>query len=753
MGLLCFLLLPTSHSYGQQKTLRGINILQCNESMIDFELDLGDVTAELGPDGFTWLKTDAANGTNMTAGLPMLPQFRQLIVLPLTIEPMIETSCGDMVSLSLTSPIATATGARTKQGTILTTSDSVLLPRQNEAFTLPLAQLETLGTMRGEKVARLTVAPFTYFPEQNKVEYPNRIRVTIRFKPDTKTQQSFHDNAISDLLPHWPTESHAFGKDYNNELTVSPYLFLVVSTTRFRNSLQTFLQWKREEGCIVEEYYNDSGDADSIKQYLQQRYDNATQESPAPLFIMLVGDNDDIPRFNGQHRINGIAPHITDLYYAEFTGDYLPDALLGRISVNSIEELDNIMAKTIAYEQGLMESFNYLSRSVLVAGREDLDPAPTTTNGQVNYMKNLLMHHDQSHDTICFYNPDSDSQRQTILSTLENGQGLVCYTAHCLRGGWRNPTITNVDIDSLPETGHLFLAVNNCCQTNNILGDSFGEHLIRKANGGAIGVIGACSETLWDEDFFWSVGNRDSIDINPYYDPDNNGAFGALLHPHHETDNQHAITQSQMVMAGNWAVMRSGSPYDAFYWEVYNLLGDPSLMPYIGIPENMSLQVDSIVPGSATVSVTGTPGARVAATHRDTLLGICQLDSTGFAQLTTSLPMYGNIKLTATKQFYKPIQLVVAVSPDSTLAIERPDDEENRFTLFPNPASDVLTVSGFDEETTILITNSLGHQILTLTAHEGETLHIPTQRMATGCYFVVFSNQKQTKTKKIIVTR
>ncbi len=455
---------------------------------------------------------------------------------------------------------------------------------------------------------------------------------------------------------------HASGDSFSDPfaLTEEPMVYVVVAPRQYARTLLPLLSWKRQMGFLVEEIFFDSACADCLKSRLQRRYDFATPTVPAPLFILLVGDHEQLPQFPARHNIPSLTPHHTDLYYAEFTDDYFPDAILGRFSVGDTSQLEAIIAKTILYEKGMLLDSAILHRSLLVAGRGIIPPAPAATNGQVNYVSELLSVADTCHDVRCFYNPSSADSLRAIEHVLHDGVAMVSYTAHCNAAGWRSPYLTSAVIDTTAFPATPFLSVNNCCRVNEIVGDCFGEHLLRTVPGGAIGVIGASNETLWEEDYYWSVGFSNGVSLHPTWSTSGLGAFDRLLHAHGEARPLHAPTQGQMVAAGNWAVTASGSRYDAFYWEVYSLLGDPALMPYIGTVRGASHEPPHIVAGDTATTITATPYARIALTHGDTLLAVGTADSTGRAQLEAWRPLCDTLLLTLSGQGLVPAQTVVA---------------------------------------------------------------------------------------------
>lgn len=636
----------------------GITFLTGSENQLAFEYNIFSISAQPHSNSFSVINTLAANSTNHTSGQPMLPVFRQIIELPKDGCFRIETATEKwdirtLGQLGCSAPLAPAPPATIKSNETIAYEPDSTIYGTDAFWGETLVRIDTLGTMRTSRLAVLTISPVRYNPATGQVAVCSHFSATITF--DKPLPPTHHNPMLNG------TARHNAAKEYTNQLNANgiPQTFIVIAPLRFRQALQPWISWKRQTGYRIEEFYPDTATRETIKSHLQNRFDNATPNHPAPLFIMLVGDVQEIPVWPGTQRIPELDPHRTDLYYAEFTGDNLPDAILGRISASDTATLARIVEKSLSYELANLPDSSYLNRSLLVAGKEDTPPAPTATNGQINYLKNCIIQHDSLHDTICFYNPDSDTRRDSIMSILRQGIAFANYTAHCTSQGWRHPTLSNYDIDSLYFGDKPFFSINNCCRANEVSGDCFGEHLLRKSPGGAIGVIGASNETLWEEDYYWSVGSNGNPSLSPQHSPSMPGAYDRFFHLYNEPFAHHAPTQGQILLAGNWAVASSGSQYSNFYWEIYNLLGDPSLMPHIGIPATQHLEIDSITTGDVVISLHGTPLAQVAATANDSLLGICTIDQNGDGTMHILLPAPDSILFTATAQFHKPVQKTV----------------------------------------------------------------------------------------------
>lgn len=742
--------LPCLHAVAQTE-VNGLHVKEYSWERYSFDLSVKAVQSTT-IDGHTLLLAEGLSTDNVREGQPLLPMLTRLVVLPHGAVPIIDILVDDtttILSLDSVPPIARSVGPQFKAPRLFAPAASdIAPPTENES----VVTFEILGTMRGMRLARLTVRPFHYNPENNTVIVHRKLSATIHFthadrQQTTDMRQRYASPFFVGQMPNLDD------KAYTNTLIADsiPPRYLIVSPSQYRNTLQPFIAWKRQCGFHVDILYTHTPDHDSIKAMMATYFDSSTAANPAPSFILLVGDMQQIYPFYGQHTIPGLNSHVTDLYFAEYTGDYLPDAMIGRLPVADSSELRGVIEKTLMYEQYRLPDPNYLNRFLLVAGKESTPPAPTATNGMVDYLKRSIAHARPSADTLCFYSPSSDELRDSILHLWREGVGCICYSGHGRYRGWQHPTILDYTIDSLPTDGHPSFIVNNCCSSNDLATSCFGSHLLVLPRGGAIGVIGACNETLWNEDYYWSVGAK-TVSTTPAYSDTALGAFDRLLHSHGEAPCDHAATQGQILLAGNCAVTQAGSVYDAFYWEIYHLFGDPSLMPYIGVPEPLSITIDdSITPGITQVGLHGTPGASVALTNDTMLLGVCSIDSSGVGRLRLSQPIDdGMVILTATTQFHQP-WIDTVIHPIGGIV---PCSDAPSCRLYPNPARDRVRLDfGSSRHCTVRIYDSRGRIVDTFSNNSQREMQYSTQKLRLGVFFVVISNADEVSTHRLLILR
>jgi len=520
----------------------------------------------------------------------------------------------------------------------------------NEYQNTNLASIHNIGIQRNENISILKICPFSYNPVQNALRRIKKMKVEIFFSPSS--------NNISAKV------------NYSN--VQHPYKMIILTNDTLLQCLNSFLQWKTMQGFdLITLTTSQIGQtAEEIKSYLDSLYINSTLLNPPFDYLLIVGDTNIIPSFKGKYVIDNYPKHYTDLYFAEYTNDILPDVFYGRISVKDTQSLNNVIEKTLIYEKGIFESETYLQNSLLVAGKELSHGALTFTNAQLNYAKEYLQ---TKTDTNIYYNPISveDSNKESINNQLNIGNCWINYTGHGTEKGWYNPPFRVKDVDTLLDnTNRYGIFINNCCLSGKYDEDiCFTESLLQAKNKGGVGAIGSSDYTLWDEDYYWSVGSKNAV-LYPKYNKNKLGMYDRLFHTHNESIDQQYLTMGQILQAGNLAVMQSLSDYSNHYWEMYNLQGDPTLLPYIGLPLQFSNNIeDSLYLGTSSWQINTIPYSYVAISSNDTLIDARKTDSLGVVVFDLSnITEEKTIKIVITNQFYRPlIDSLQMVAPNKPL--------------------------------------------------------------------------------------
>lgn len=539
---------------------------------------------------------------------------------------------------------------------------------------------ELLGTMRGQKLARLSISPVSYNPVTNQIKVVTKAEVKVIFKNidvslDTENRKKYYSHEFESLFKSFVNYTPLEKKDI---ITTYPVKYVIISDSQFQTALQPFVEWKRKKGfLVIEEYTNNpavGNTTNSIHSFIKDLYDNPL-DGIVPSYLLIVGDDVQVPSFN-------LGQHVSDMYYCEFdgNGDFYPEMYYGRFSATTPSQVEIQVNKTLTHEKYTFTDPSFLDEVVLVAG-VDGNWAASHGNGQINYGTDNYFNtahglnvHTYLYGTGSPITTDMPASSSAIISDISNGTSFANYTAHCASTGWSDPAFENVDVSSLQNFDKYGLMIGNCCQSNKFDANiCFGEKLLRENNKGALAYIGATNNTYWDDDFWWSVGSiaSSSISSNPTYMGTGLGVYDCWIHENGEAQSDWFFTSGQLVHSGNLAVTQAGGA-EQYYWEIYHLMGDPSLMPYLGVPNTLNVSYLNVMPiGTSTFTVNTEEHAYVALSMNGILLDAQLAGPTGIVNLSfPALSNIGTADIVVTKQFKQPyINTINVISPNTPFVI------------------------------------------------------------------------------------
>lgn len=717
-------------------------------------------------------------------GSPLLPVSIDKIVIPFCESVTVEVANAvyDTLDLYLQSVIPMQP-SRVKSDT------SALVPfvnaeryATNAFWGMPLASVEVMGVARDRRLANLTFSPVQVNPVTGQVVICRSADVTVHYigSDEQKTRDHFNRYFTPAFSVGTTLNSLVSTKDVRQTAPVSMIIF--TPNSLFCDAIERFAKWKKKQGIDVVIYFYENDPRDTIAAFLKSLYDEATVENPAPTYLVLVGDLAQFPAFSTKitsSYMQGLdLDHVTDLYYVTWSdGDYLPDCYQGRLSATDTNTLTHIINKTLLYEQYAFADDSYLARAALIAGEDNgshqtsgwsADNAWIYSDPTMDYIAKTYINHANGYDTVSYYKnnvdfaPDgvsitgycSNSSSATALRNLySEGLGWINYSAHGDWDRWYKPSFTNSNVNSMSNNGKPSFMIGNCCLTNKFdKASCFGETLLRKKeNGGAVAYIGGTNSTLWTEDFYWSVGVRSGISntMNTSYTSSRLGMYDCLFHTHGESFDKHAITAGAMLVSGNMAVNSSSSSYKKYYWEIYELMGDPSLLPWMGRASDLEVAVNLY---DYSTQVTVTPNAYVAVidtVDNNSIIATGFADADGnftfdFGQYSEN---FGHYCLSVTAQGRKPYFKAFS---DMQVGIDDPQDE-SMAEIYPNPASGLCTVSAQGLRK-VEILDITGHIVLaSQPVSLSTTFPLDLSTLKSGVYFVRLSVDNGIFTKKLIV--
>jgi len=444
---------------------------------------------------------------------------------------------------------------------------------------LSKATRNDIGVIRGHRIAFIKVRPVQFNPVTNELRVFSNLEVRLKYdkpaqiKPvDFRVKSKPYEELLSKLVLNFKYDGrfarpkqlgsvqifqgfgyadygfydfgpiHGFDKiesttDSSRESSREPgqsgcdYLIITDGTfynaTDPNNPVVQFRNWKQQKGLITEviEIANIPDDPakdqnEDIQDYIQDAYDNWAR---VPTYILLVGDTEFIPT-------NYVTPHPnhintgTDLYYVtvddDGTHDYFPDIFIGRLSVDTQLEAQDVINKIIDYEQTPPLNANFYSDTSLVClFEDDTDPwpggDPWPEDGQEdggfritefaeearNFLQNNGYNAQRIYATSSGFSPADtgsaipqryengslisatspalqsavgaggnivgfpwDGATGDITTAITNGNFLVTYNGHGSRDRWGLPQFTNANVNGLANGRMTPVVLSFSCQ-------------------------------------------------------------------------------------------------------------------------------------------------------------------------------------------------------------------------------------------------------------------------------------------------
>ncbi|GMQ78505.1 MAG: hypothetical protein BMS9Abin02_1021 [Anaerolineae bacterium] len=277
--------------------------------------------------------------------------------------------------------------------------------------------------------------------------------------------------------------------------------FIIISGETYKNSLESLKNYREEQGLstiivtieeIYDEFYHGDEGPEAITNFL--KFASEEWSDPKPKYLLLVGDatydyrnylgskgSDNVPSIMIPVEYSGET--VSDSRMADVDGDLRPDFAVGRWPVNSVNEVEALIERTIAYEKGAASDnviftadessfeFTDLNKDII----EDSELANLT-----NY--NLVY-----------------SSAENFTTLWNQGAWLVNYAGHGSLDRWgKEGLFTSSDVESLRGSSPSPIVVQLTCLTGFFSHPKFpslSETLLLYDNGPVL-IIGATSLTL-----------------------------------------------------------------------------------------------------------------------------------------------------------------------------------------------------------------------------------------------------------------
>ncbi len=289
---------------------------------------------------------------------------------------------------------------------------------------------------------------------------------------------------------------------------------LILTHAKFRKILRPFIEWKQKRGLKahmvdIGDIYNERtagyATCQALRDYVEYVY--SSQPEPMLKYLLLVGDSNLVAKYKSYlpaYSYHHSGKPADDNFYANFEDVGKPPVVaVGRFSVTTSEQLQNIIQKVIVYESGENRD-HWRSQFLVIAASESWANKDADVMikhfAHPNYRVNLIktesdrastQYHRELTDNII----DQFNAGNLITTFFGHGGGTVWEVGPAMNGEFfRAHLFDQGHVESLENLDRPSLVFALTCYTNKFddphVAQTLGEIFMNSA-GGAIAVIGA----------------------------------------------------------------------------------------------------------------------------------------------------------------------------------------------------------------------------------------------------------------------
>ena len=342
----------------------------------------------------------------------------------------------------------------------------------SESFSPSLSRLGDLQKFKGMYNRSVTICPFRYYPLSNRLSILKEFEIRVDY-----------DNPNSEVTT------------FNEDISILN-----------SQSLADFCKWKAFKGIrtkvvsttTIDSVITTGTTTSKIKQYI-----SSERDSSGINYVLFIGDYNKIPLYTyGNSTFTGYSrPINSDYWYGCLDGnnDYQADVYIGRFPVNSLNDLENMVDKTIRYEKN---TINYYNKALLVADFVVQDRTQMEKIASVTYTTPYIF--TNLDGGLVSYGGHNNSNAD-VKNAINSGNNIVHFLGHGIKKGWGESEETGWNyyyelfadtcLNQINSTAN-FILFNNACNTGDITDNQCMLKSFLCADHGAVSVFGATTISL-----------------------------------------------------------------------------------------------------------------------------------------------------------------------------------------------------------------------------------------------------------------
>ncbi len=414
-----------------------------------------------------------------------------------------------------------------------------------------IAKIVETGEIRSRRFALVEVSPIQYKPATGELKIINSCEIAINLPNSdmTKTYEKINRYSSPSFEKMFEVAFQNYGFYESGIENRDQEGILIIVYDSFYEEIQPLVNLKTSKGydvTVTKTSQIPGGPTkENIYDYIEDAYNTWTIP---PTYVLLVGDTPQIPTYSGT-----TGPSAVDLYYVTVDGsDYFPDIYIGRFPGSQESQIEAMVEKSVYYETGNFPLNEWIKKAAFLASTDNYQISEGTHNYVID---NFLNPNGYTCDKL--YTVSYGATTQDVHDSINDGRSLVAFSGHGSPSGWGDgPSFYQSDVQALMNEDMYPFVCSHSCSTNTFDdSECFGETWLREADKGGIGFWGASASTYWDEDDI-----LEKAMFQAWWEDDLEWLGGM-------TD------MGLIYLYENY----SGGGSTKYYFEAYNLNGDPSL--------------------------------------------------------------------------------------------------------------------------------------------------------------------------------